>query len=144
MALHVIYFRYPDGHLTLAPYSECPTPDDAIREEANTLPEIDRLQKQLVQQEYERCEAEAEANESLARAGKQRVYDSLYSKLVSTATTEYERDFIREYLKLREEKRAKYHSRFQLDRAYLWARENDVGKRKHESEEKVLLDRINF
>jgi hypothetical protein len=61
----------------------------------------------------------------LIRASKAKVRDRLYAKMISSSTTPYEREFIRLYLELREEKREKYRQKFLGDQAYFIAREYD-------------------
>src|SRR5262249_2128693 len=109
----VIYFRYPSGHLTLAPFSECPTPAGAIREEADTLPQIDRLVDTLRRQEYEAAQNEMHRDMNQFAQRERDIRDKLYARMTSNVTTEYEKEFIRLYLQLRDErKRELYRQRF--------------------------------
>ena len=140
----VIYFRYPNGHLTLAPFSECPTPDGAIKEEADTLPEIDRLVDTLRRQEYEQSQRELHYDINLFAARDKEIRDRIYQRISSSATTEYEKEFLRQYLQLRDErKRAKHQELYKQAMWYLYARENNLGKREADKEE-VNLDKVNF
>jgi hypothetical protein len=138
----VIYFRHPDDHLTLAPYSDFPTPEGAIREYADTLAAVDRLQATLVAQEKREWEREVQRDAATFGARMDEVRDRLYARMTSSATSEFEREFIRLYLQLRNDKRAVYQQRWLERTAYLWARENDSGSRPVDSEE-FHPDRIN-
>jgi hypothetical protein len=122
----VIYFAHPDGHLTIAPYTDAPTPEGAIRCEAGSLVEIDRLQAKLNSQCKAEFEEEMAADDAATAVGRARVRDKLYQMLTSSATSEAEKDFIREYLKLREEKREKHHQKYAQYVTFLHAREFDL------------------
>jgi hypothetical protein len=131
----VIYFRYSDGRVVLAPYSDFPTPEGAIREGADTLSAVDRLQERLVAQERREWEQEAEQDADRFKTRIDEVRDRLYSRMTSSSTSEYEKEFIRLYLQLRNEKRAKYQQRWLERTAYLYAREFNLGNRRADSEE---------
>jgi hypothetical protein len=129
MAIHLRYFERRDGTILLAPDDisglRATCPPDCIEREANTLAEVDALQRRLQAATYERCQRELLRDEAAFAESRQRVIDSIHQTLASSATTQYERDFLREYVKLREEKREKYRQRFACDTAYLELREND-------------------
>ena len=136
MAIHLYYFKNAAGDIQLPPNDECYfsfCPAGYDRFEANTLDEVDRLQKALQRQTYERQHREWEHDEQAWAAARQRVIDSLHATLASSATTEYEREFIRAYIQLREEKRAKYRQRFICDRAFLEMREMDKPRNAEET-----------
>jgi len=140
----VIYFRYPNGHLTLAPFSDCPTPEGSIKEEADTLAAIDRLVEVLRRQEYENSEREMRNDMNLFAAKDKEIRDKIYARISSNVTTEYEKEFLRLYLSIRDErKREGYRQRFLEAQWYLAARENDLGDRASDKEV-VNLDKVNF
>ena len=64
-------------------------------------------------------------DEQALAESRERVRASITARISSAATTEYEKEFLREYIKLREEKRDKYRQKFTCDVAYLEMREND-------------------
>ena len=146
----VIYFRnyrdpaHPEGYLLLAPYSDFPAPSGYSREVARTLPEIDRLQFILVEQERRAAEAEALHDEVILGRRYAELTDRLRQRMISSSTSPYDRDFIEGYLKLREEKRDRHRQRFSERTMFLHARENDTPKNRNVNDEKVSLDRINF
>jgi hypothetical protein len=128
MAIHLYYFRNAAGDIQLPPNNECYftfCPPGYDRFEANTLEEVDRLQKELQELTYRRQQRELEHDDATWAAARQSVIDSLHRTLASSATTNYEREFIRSYIQLREEKREKYRQRFTCDRAFLEMREMD-------------------
>jgi hypothetical protein len=125
MAIHLVYFKSRDGTISLPPTDDTPCPPGYMRCEANTLDEVDKLQKRLQQATYERCQRELRRDEEAFAESRERVRSSLTAKIASSATTEYEREFLRAYIQLREEKRDKYRQRFACDVAYLEMREND-------------------
>jgi hypothetical protein len=146
----VIYFRnhrdphHPPGHLMLSPYSDFPTPSGYTREAARTLGEIDKLQFTLIEQERRECEEEILHDEAILGRKQREVTDRLRQRMVSGATTPYERDFIEAYLQLQEQKRDKHRQRFMERTMYLHARENDTPKNRRTNDERVSLDRVNF
>lgn len=140
----VIYFRYPNGHLTLAPFSDCPTPDGSIKEEADTLHAIDRLVDVLRKQEYEAAQKEVQNDMNQFAAVEKSIRDRIYSRITSGSISEYEKEYLRLYLSLRDErKREKYRQRYMEQQWFLHARENDLGDRAADKEV-VNLDKVNF
>jgi hypothetical protein len=125
MAIHLVYFEDRDGNISLPPTDDTPCPPGYDRREANTLAEVDRLQKRLQQATYARCQQELMRDEAAFAEARERVRSSLTARIASAATTEYEKEFLRCYIQLREEKREKYRQRFACDTAYLEMREND-------------------
>ena len=125
MAIHLLYFESADGTISLPPSDDTPCPPGYDRREANTLAEVDRLQRRLQQSTYERCQRELMHDEQAGAESRERVRASITARIASAATTDYEKEFLREYIKLREEKREKYRQRFACDVAYLELREND-------------------
>jgi len=140
----VIYWKHRDGHLTLAPFSDAPTPDDCIRYEADTLAEIDRIEKILQQQEQQVLDREHAYDEALYEPHRQAIRDRIYARITSSATTEYEKEFLKLYLELRDErKKALYRQRFHEWQGYMYARHFDLGDR-DASKEEVNIEKINF
>jgi hypothetical protein len=125
MPIHLRFFERRDGTVLLPPDDTTPCPADCLDREANTLTEVDALQRRLQQATNDRCQRELQHDEEAFASARQRVIDNIHAKLASSATSQYERDFLREYIKLREEKREKYRQRFACDVAYLEMREND-------------------
>jgi hypothetical protein len=121
---------HPPGYVLLAPYSDFPTPDGYRREYADTLKDVDKLEARLQQQERDACEQEAEMDAARFEARKQAVRDRLYAKMISDSTSEYDKEFIRGYLQLREERTREKYRNLKLQRdMFLWARHNDIGDR---------------
>lgn len=132
---------HPPGYIMMAPYSDFPTPDGYSREIADDLPSVDRLQKRLQQQEYREWEQEAERDMEGLRMRFAASRDRLYARMTSSSCSAHERDFIRGYLQLQDEKRDKHRVRFECRNAYLWARENDIAKGRQANEESFNADR---
>jgi hypothetical protein len=145
----VIYFynyrdpAHPEGYLMLAPYTSYPTPPGYERREARTLPEVDKMYEVLVRQERLQWEREYFREEATFGKRQQDLRDRLYARMTSGSTGEYEKDFIKSWLELRnEKKRQKYADIFEHRHLFLSARENDIPKGRNADEEKVNLDRI--
>lgn len=137
----VVYTKCSLGHVVLLPYTECPTPSSCEyqfpfqqshcgqpvhREGADSLADIDRLQRKLTEQENEKHGVEMTYDQMKSEEVASRVCSNLYQRLISSATPEMEKDFIREYLKLRPELRGKHHAKFDAYCVYIHAREFDV------------------
>jgi hypothetical protein len=72
------------------------------------------------------------------------IRDRIYQRISSSVTTEYEKEFLRLYMQLRDErKREAYRQRYLEAQWYLSARENDLGGRAADKET-VNLDKVNF
>ena len=128
----------PIGYVLIAPYTDCPTPEGYRREFADTLAEVDRLEATLVRQEYEGQQQEMEIEEVKFSAARDQIRDNLYRRMISSETDEWEREFIRLYLQLRDErKKAMYRQRFLERKSYLWARHYDTPRGRGVDEEKV-------
>jgi hypothetical protein len=135
-----IYFRnhrdpnHPEGYLMLAPYSDFPTPYGYSREVARTLPDIDRLQKILCEQERQAFERDHIYDQVLVGQKQREITDRLRQRMVSSSTSPYDRDIIAAYLELKEEKREKHAQRFRERNMYLYAREHDSHGRSPDAE----------
>lgn len=146
----VIYFRNisnstrPVGWLILAPYTDCPLEVGYERCAAESLPEVDRLHKTLEYQEAGERSADVIHDERVFGPLRDKIRDNLYAKLVSSGTSELEKDFIRAYLSYRIDKRDKFHERYLEYVTYFHAREMDSPKNRRVDEERVNLDRVNF
>lgn len=145
----VIYFRnyrdpaHPVGYLMLAPYSDFPTPAGYERCGAESLSEVDKLQRVLIYQERASAQNEYFHDEATFGARQQAIRDRLYARMVSDSTSPYERDFIKSFLELRDEKkREKYAAAFEHRAMYLHARENDTPKNRRVDDESFRVDRI--
>ena len=145
----VVYFvnhkdpAHPDGFIMLAPYTSYPTPEGYSRHEADTLAEVDKLQKQLMYQEATANERDYLYDQWLTGGKYQEVGDRLYARMTSSATSEYEKDFIKAYLQvIRPEKREIARQRWLERQCYLSARENDIPKGRRADEEAFKVDRI--
>lgn len=135
--------RRPRGFILIAPYTDCPVPDGYSREFAETLAEVDRLETILVRQLREDFEREAQLEESLFSQQRQQIVDDLRARMTSADCDEWEKEFIRLYLQLKDErKRENYRQRYFERTAYLWARHNDTPKNRGVDEEKANVDRI--
>jgi hypothetical protein len=126
--------RHPEGYIMLAPYTDCPTPEGYSRHEAGTLADIDTLQRRLLEQCQREWEQEMSLDEAQWRSRWDAITDRLHARLVSSSTSEYDKAFIREYIKLRVEKRDRHRQRFTERTAYIYAREMDLGSRRADEE----------
>jgi hypothetical protein len=120
MALHIRYFQGPSGPLDIQipPTDDIRCPKRYIECEANTLREVDILRDKLVQRRREEIEREGRHDEAAFAEERRIVIQSLTTKMQSSTTSPYEKEFIRLYLQLRDdEKREKYKKAYLCDLA---------------------------
>lgn len=145
----VLYTLCSAGHVVLLPYSDCPTPDGCEylhpvtsvrcglpvhREGADTLTAIGRLERRLTAQENAKVFHEREAGADMREAAAERVRANLLAKLASSGTPDAEKDFIREWLKLSDERRARHMSKWEQYCVYIHAAHYDLGNRRADEE----------
>lgn len=135
--------EHEKGYILIAPYTGCPEPAGYRREYADTLQAVYRLEKILQRQEAIKQERAWEADVNLRRAGQEAIRDRLVARMVSSHTSQYEKDFIREYLKIREDRLDHHAQRFLETTSYLHALHFDTPKNRRVDEESVNLDRLN-
>jgi hypothetical protein len=135
--------NHPPGYLMMSPYSDCPAPPGYTLESVDTLPAIRRLEKMLQRQEHQRVESEVGYERSMLEQGIKENRDRIYRQLASSETSQWEKDFLRDWIKLRDEKRDEYFQQRYLEhQMMLWALHNDTPKNRQVDKEKVSLDRI--
>jgi len=136
-----IYFENSSGFVILPP-EEIGVPGSAREvyerryksegwewREAGSLSDLDRLQKRLVDQETKKNTAWAQSAGAGRDEAFRRTGDALRARMVSSSTSPYERDFIEQYLKMRDEKRPKYQNALTEHNMYIWAREQNSNTR---------------
>lgn len=139
------YFINAEGHHILAPYSNCPPPPGYRTEYMDTLAEVDRIQSILNAQEMRNAEAEIADEDARAQFVNEKVRSALLTRSRSSDCSQFERDFIEEYTKLKDEKKRKKHrDAFLCHTGYLWARENNTPKGRGTDQEIVNIDRIDL
>lgn len=134
----VVYFINSSGTIALPPstgYAQM-VKENMRRKgfelrEASTLAEIDQLQKHMIQQEYAANQRRMEVEEAMGSRIRSSIRDRLYARMVSGSTGAYEKEFIRNYLQVREDRREKHRSRFACDQMFFAAREYDGGGKNH-------------
>ena len=138
----IIYFkRFSDGYVILAPHERGHGPEVARmlfdtryhKEwewcEAGTLAEAQRLEKQLIEQGLRERDHMASVVGAEREQIKRQTHSNLYQRLCSSATSEWEKQFIRAWLMLDESKRDKYSQRLKEHNEYLWALQMDSSKK---------------
>jgi hypothetical protein len=144
----VIYFLCSAGHVVLAPYSsvtisscEYQHPVTSLRcglpvhrEGADTLTAIGQLERRLTAQENAKFAVEKAIDESTREEAVRRTRDNLCQKLYSSATPQAEKDFIRAWMDLQDEKRAKHASKYEAYSVYVHAAHYDSHGRQPDDE----------
>ena len=126
----------------LAPYTACPTPEGWSREEATTLRECYKLQSCLQDQEIEDWKREGARDTELVRQRFKETRERMLTRMASSSTTPFDRDFMESYLQLQEKKLEKHERNFECRNAYLRSLEFDTPRGRRDDEESVNIDRI--
>jgi hypothetical protein len=134
----VIFFQNADGYVILPPeeignrgiarmmYERKYKDQGWEWKEADTLAEVDKLQARLVEQEVRESTERADRDDMRRETLWQNTGRRLRQRMTSSDCKPFERDFIADYLLLRESKREKYRQRWLEHQSYLWAREMDA------------------
>lgn len=141
MALHVQYLINAQGQIALPPdgyvaQSVLADPRWSGYElrEANTLDEVDRLTQRLNQQARDEAERDGLREQAVWAERLEQQRSAIAARIASSATSEYEKEFLRHWLLLRDEKKkAAYKSRFACDQAYFELREHDHARNPEET-----------
>ena len=116
----VVYYENVEGRILLPP-----TTQDALwmrgemrrrgfeYREADTLDKIDKLQKRMQQQEYDRLERDNERDERKYAFVRAAIRSSLRSRMISKGTSDFEKGFIKDYLVLKEHQKSNWRSKFE-------------------------------
>ena len=134
----VIYFENQSGHILLPPveighgpalarklWEERFKPQGYEWREAGTLSEVQRLQKRIVEQEQRILDRQGQVDyERRARVHRETA-SNFHRRMASSDCDPWERDFIREWLKLRDSKQDEYTRRYTERNMYLQAVEFD-------------------
>lgn len=127
----VIYFESPMGQVSLPGTTEVNQRghNGWIRREANTLQDVDALQVKLEAQDRKEMRANLEHDEAVFQAKRQKTRESLLRTMTKRTTKNYEREFIREYLTVSEQRKRKFYGRDKSINSFFLAREyDDCGK----------------
>lgn len=118
----VLYFINSQGNVSLPPTNEAAfaLKDEMRRRgyelrEADTLPKIRDLEKMIQESEQRQQEREFERDEAVFGARRKEIRSRMYQRMVSSSTSPYEREFIRHWLQMREEKQKEFEQRFLVD-----------------------------
>lgn len=124
------------GYVMLAPYTgggdrcSCPTPEGYRLEYADTLPDVDKLERRLQEQCRREFEAEGLREETKFAGRREAIRERILRHISSSDLDEYNKEFLRLWIQLSDERKRKmYAQRFLERETFLWARHNDIGKR---------------
>ena len=127
----------PRGYVILAPYSGCPAPVFYSKQVANSLAEVDLLERKLQRQtelDFER-EAEHEYNmtHDIRKAVRSRIIDKMHGCGVDESIKPYIHDYLEALLQLRPDNPKRNYFENQLE-CYIAIRHNDIGNRRPDAE----------
>jgi hypothetical protein len=134
----VIYFENAGGHILMPPQEKGQgeaTPrrlfDQLYKKkgyewkEAGTLNDVDRLQSRLIEQEQRVLTRQGFVMDQAREHARKQTTSRFLQTLASSSTSEYEKEFIRLWMDMSEDKRKIYTQRFTERNMYLEAREFD-------------------
>jgi hypothetical protein len=122
MAIRLVYFEGPKGDILLPPTSDTPCPPGYILREANYINEVHELERKLQRQDMDRFEQQLERDYNVTEAKRAEVRRRLAARIDSCATDEYTKEFLRNWMMLRDEKRREYYkNQFRCREVYLEA-----------------------
>lgn len=105
------YFERKDGAILIPPTSDIPCPPNCIERTCNSIRDVESLVRRMQQIAMDEAER-AGLRQSIAWEPKlQAIRDSLLTKMHTAGVSQYERDFITEWLKLRDEKKKEHYAR---------------------------------
>lgn len=128
----VVYFESPTGEISLPGTTEENQrgQNGWIRKEANTLKAIDALQARLEEKDRRSMKAALEHDQQVFQAKRQKTRDNLLRTITRKTTSHYEREFIREYLRVSDTRKKKFYGRDKSINSFFLAREyDDAGQR---------------
>lgn len=122
MAIHLVYFESQRGEILLPPTSDTPRPRGHILREANSINEVHDLERRLQRQEADKHEQQLERDHDVTESSRREIRRRLIARIDSCATDEYTKDFLRNWMMLRDEKRREYYkNQFRCREVYLEA-----------------------
>lgn len=134
----VIYFENVDGHILMPPQEKGQGEELPRRlfeqlykkkgydwKEAGTLDAVDRLQSRLIEQEQRVLTRQGFVMDQAREQARKQTTSRFLQTLASSSTSEYEKEFIRLWMDMSEDKRKIYTQRFTERNMYLEAREFD-------------------
>jgi hypothetical protein len=138
----VIYFENYSGHILLPPeeigkgpalarkiFEERYERQGYMWREAGTLWDVDKLQKRLVDQSQRELDQQAARVSNAREVARSQTRSNLYQRMASSDCDPWEREFIRYWMDLDDQKKKTFEQRFKERNMYLWAREQDSGTR---------------
>lgn len=123
----VIYFESLTGEISL------PGTDEEnqrgqngwIRKEANTLKAVDELQRRMEDNDRRDLREKLNRDEFMFQEKRKKTRESLLRTLTKRTTSPYEKEFLREYLNLSDERKRKFYGRDKNINSFFLAREYD-------------------
>lgn len=127
----VVYFESPKGEISLPGTGEENQRghNGWLRKEASTLKAIDELQRRLEDQDRRQMRGQLDHDQEVFEEKRRKTRTSLLRTITKRTTSSYEREFIREYLNVSDERKRKFYGRDKSINSFFMAREyDDAGK----------------
>lgn len=105
------YFERRDGAILIPPTSDIPCPPQCIERYCTSIRDVESLVRRMQQIAMDEADRAGVRQQIVWEPKMQAIRDDLLAKMHSAAVGEWEREFIREWLKLRDEKKKEHYAR---------------------------------
>ena len=122
MPCYVVYFENAQGKISLPPTLDTPTPPGYERRECQSISQVRELERRMAQEARDRRDAEWEHEQESWTEARRDIRRRIMTSIESSSTSQYEKDFLRSWCQLRDEKRRDHYQRiFEQREAYFEA-----------------------
>lgn len=105
------YFESANGTIYIPPTSDIPCPPHCITRYCASIRDVERLVARMQQAAMDEADRAGVRQQIVWGPKLEAIRDDLLAKMHSAGVSEYERDFLREWLKLRDEKKKENYAR---------------------------------
>lgn len=105
------YFERKDGAILIPPTSDIPCPPNCIERYCNSIRDVESLVRRMQQAAMDEADRAGVRHQIVWEPKLKAIRDSLISKMHQAGVSQYERDFIEAWMKLRDEKKKEHYAR---------------------------------
>src|ERR1017187_5789977 len=121
-APYVTYFESASGAISIPPTLDTPTPPGYDRRECHSIHEVEALERRMQQSSRDTAELEGGRWEAEGMETRRPVHRNLMTAIEPSSTSPYDKEFLKAWCELRDEKRREPYKRiFQQRESYFEA-----------------------
>jgi hypothetical protein len=105
------YFERRDGSILIPPTSDIPVPPHCIERFCTSIRDVEALVRRMQQAAMDEADRAGVRQQIVWEPKLKAIRESLIAKMHTAGVSQYERDFITEWLKLRDEKKKEHYAR---------------------------------